>query len=269
MDKTVIEIPTELLQAAKLTPQEAKKELAIRLYQKHRLNEEQAVALAEDPQAIETLAWNQQETGRVNMDEFLSWASHDLKSPLNAMIGFTKVVIKGMDGPINDMQKTDLNTAFTSSQRMLTLVANLVEMAHLNNGEIVLQRKEYHVADLLKDVTDQWALKNPALPLTASIELSAPNFNVDEVRLRQVVMNLLSYAALRVTAGTISLSANGDERGMTVTVQSAGEKSRDKFEMESAMLNFICSSLIKLHGGKLNEPQETEDGLLLEFSLKN
>ncbi|MBK9210574.1 MAG: UPF0175 family protein [Anaerolineales bacterium] len=48
MDKTIIEIPTELLQAAKLTPQEAKKELAIRLYQRHRLNEEQAGELAED-----------------------------------------------------------------------------------------------------------------------------------------------------------------------------------------------------------------------------
>ncbi|MBK9210573.1 MAG: hypothetical protein IPL71_20740 [Anaerolineales bacterium] len=79
----------------------------------------------------------------------MSWASHDLKTPLNAIIGFTKIVIKGMDGPINEMQKTDLTTAFNGSQRMLILLNNLVEMAHLNNGDITLLQ-ENKIAGLIK-----------------------------------------------------------------------------------------------------------------------
>ncbi len=55
MDTTTLEIPTELLQAAKLTPEEAKTELAIRLYQLHKLNDKQAGELAGDPKAIEAL----------------------------------------------------------------------------------------------------------------------------------------------------------------------------------------------------------------------
>lgn len=267
MEKTSIEIPTELLQAAKITPEEAKTQLAIRLYQIRKLNEEQASALAGDTTAIESLIWNHQAAGRFDLDEFLSWASHDLKTPLNAIIGFTKIVIKGMDGPINEMQKTDLTTAFNGSQRMLTLLTNLVEMAHLNNGDIVLFRKSYNLADLLKDVASQWEIKNPGLSLTPNIMIDTPNASVDETRLSQAVSNLLTYAAIRVTEGALSLSAKDNEQEFKISIQSAGKKSRDKSEMDSAMYNFICSALIKLHGGQMDEPQETEDGLLLSFSL--
>lgn len=267
MENIILEIPTELLEAAKVTPQEAKTQLAIRLYQLHRLNEEQARALAGDAKTVETLVWSNQETGRVDLDEFLSWASHDLKSPLNAMIGFTKMIMKGMDGPINDMQKTDLTTIFSSSQRMLTLVTNLVEMAHLNNGEIALQLEECSLTDLLEDIIDRWKLQNPQLPMTTRISISAPILKVDRVRQRQLISNLLTYASIRVTEGVMSISANDDEQGIYVNIQSAGKKARDKSEMDSAMLGFICASLIKLHGGKMDEPQETEDGMLLSFSL--
>ena len=267
MDKTIIEIPTELLQAAKVTPQEVKTQLAIRLYQLHKLNDEQAIELAGDPKAIESLVWNNQETGRLDLDDFLSWASHDLKTPLNAIIGFIKVVIKGMDGPINETQTGDLTIALNGSQRMVTLINNLVEMARLNNGEITLRREECNIADLIEDATDRWKTQNFTLTLATNITITAPNFNVDRNCLRQVIANLLTYAAIRVTEGAISLSASDDANGVTVRIQSTGKKARDKSEMDSAMLGFICASLIKLHGGKADEPQETEDGLLLSFSL--
>ena len=267
MDKTIIEIPTELLQAAKVTPQEAKTQLAIRLYQLHKLNDEQAIELAGDPKAIESLVWNNQETGRLDLDDFLSWASHDLKTPLNAIIGFIKVVIKGIDGPINETQNGDLTIALNSSQRMLTLVSNLVEMARLNNGEITLHREEYNIADLIEDAADRWKTQNLTLALTTNIAIAAPNFNVDKNCLRQVIANLLTYTAIRVTEGAISLSASDDVNGVNVSIQSAGKKTRDKSEMDSAMLGFVCASLIKLHGGKMDGPQETEDGMLIAFSL--
>ncbi len=267
MDKTIIEIPTELLQAAKITAEEAKTQLAIRLYQLHKLNDEQAAELAGDPKAIESLVWNNQETGRVDLDDFLSWASHDLKTPLNAVIGFTKVVIKGIDGPINEIQSADLTTAFNGGQRMLVLINNLVEMARLNNGQVTLTTKEHNLADLLEDATDRWKTQNLTMPLATSITITNPTFNVDSNHLRNIISNLLTYAAIRVTEGALSLSANDDNQGVKVNIQSAGKKSRDKSEMDSAMLGFICSSLIKLHGGKMDEAQETEDGILLSFSL--
>jgi K+-sensing histidine kinase KdpD len=267
MDKTIIEIPTELLDAAKITAEEAKTQLAIRLYQLHKLNDEQASALAGEPRTIESLAWSNQETGRVDLDDFLSWASHDLKTPLNAILGFTKVVIKGIDGPINETQNADLTTVFNGGQRLLTLINNLVEMARLNNGQIKLTRKECNIVELIEDATDRWKIQNLTLPVATNIAIAEPTFNVDTNHLRSVITSLLTYAAIRVTKGAISLSASDDNHGVNVSIQSTGEKARDKCEMDSAMLSFICASLIKLHGGKSNEPLETEDGMLLSFSL--
>jgi hypothetical protein len=85
--------------------------------------------------------------------------------------------------------------------------------------------------------------------------------------MRNIISSLLSYAAIRVTEGSVALAARDAESGLRVAIQSAGEKSRDKFELDSAMFDFVCSSLIKLHGGKMEEPQEIEKGLLLAFSL--
>jgi len=267
MDKTLLEIPTELLQAAKLTPEEARTELAIRLYQLHKLNDKQASELAGDAKAIEKLVWNNRETGHFELDDFLDWASHDLKTPLNAVIGFTKVVIKGIDGPINEIQNTDLTTAFSGGQRMLALLSQLVEIARLNNGHLPILLSENNLTNFITETTERWKNQNPTKPLTTNIQITSPTYSIDPQQMRQVINYLLTFAAIRVTEGTVSLSATENDQSINVSIQSTGKKAVDKSEMDSAMIGFITASLIKLHGGTMNEPQETEDGLLLGFSL--
>lgn len=267
MDKTLLEIPTELLQAAKLTPEEARTELAIRLYQLHKLNEQQAAELAGDPQAVATQVWNSQSAGHFDLNEFLDWASHDLKTPLNAVIGFTKLVIKGIDGPINETQNTDLTTAYNSGQRMLTLISQLVEVARLNTGNLSFVRAETNLSSLLMETAERWKVQNPTKLLTTDLQLTSPTFNVDAQQVRQIILYLLSFAALRISTGTVALSVTETAQAVSMTIQSTGTKATDKAEMDSAMLSFIIAGLIKLHEGTLAEPIETADGLLLTCSL--
>jgi len=267
MENTILEIPADLLQAARITPEEAKKELAIRLYQSHKLNDVQAGELAGDPKVIESLVWSNAETGQFNLDHFLSWASHDLKTPMNSVIGFTKVVIKGIDGPVNEMQETDLNTAFTAGQRMLALISYLVEIARLNIGHTKLLREDASMEELITEATNRWKTQNQNKPLSIETSFNNPVFNFDKTQMRLIISHMLSFASVRVTEGTVSLSASDSDDTLKVRVQSNGQKPLDKSEMDSAMLSFIITSLVKLHGGQMDEPQETEDGLLLKFSL--
>lgn len=267
MDKTILEIPTELLDAAQITPQEAKSELAIRLYQLHKLNERQAGELAGDPKVVESLVWSQGQVSHFNLDDFLSWASHDLKTPLNSVIGFSKVVLKGIDGPVNETQQNDLTTVFNAGQRTLALISYLVEIARLNNGHTQLARDAVNIDELITETTSRWKTQNPSKPLTVETNLTDPVFNVDRAQTRQIISHLLSFASVRVTEGTVTLSVSDTDTELAIRAQSFGKKPADKSEMDSAMLGFILASLVKLHGGQMADPQETEDGFLLKVSL--
>lgn len=267
MDKTILEIPTELLNAAKITAEEAKRELAIRLYQLHKLNERQAGELAGDPKVVEALVWSQGQVGHFNLDDFLSWASHDLKTPLNSVIGFSKVVLKGIDGPVNETQQNDLTTVFNAGQRTLALISYLVEIARLNNGHTQLKREGFDITELISETTTRWKTQNPSKPLTIETNLTDPVFNADRAQTRQIISHLLSFASVRVTEGTVSLSVSDTDAELKICAQSFGKKPADKSEMDSAMLGFILASLVKLHGGHMDDPQETDDGILLKVSL--
>lgn len=267
MDKTILEIPTDLLEAARITPEEAKKELAIRLYQTHKLNDKQAAELAGDPKAVESLVWNKAETGHFDLDDFLDWASHDLKTPLNSVIGFTKIVLKGFDGPINETQETDLSAAFNAGERTLALISYLVDIARINNGKMKLLSEEHDITEIVTEITTRWKTKNPSALLNVDVKVDNPTFNVDKDQMRSIISYLLTFASLRVTEGTVTLSISDSDNSLKVRIHSNGKKTVDKSEMDSAMLNFITSSMIKLHGGQMDDPEETDDGLLLRFSI--
>jgi len=267
MDKTIIEIPTELLEAARITAEDAKKELAIRLYQMHKLNDRQAGEMAGDPTIIESMVWGSGETGQFDLNDFLDWASHDLKTPLNSVIGFTKIVLKGIDGPVNETQETDLTTAFNAGQRTLALISYLVEIARLNNGQTKLSREESDITEVINEAATRWKSQDTSKPLNMDVNVSNPTFNVDKVQMRQIISHLLTFASLRVTEGTVTLSISDSDNALKVRIHSNGKKGVDKSEMDSAMLNFITSSLIKLHGGQMDDPQETDDGIMLKFSI--
>jgi signal transduction histidine kinase len=264
----IIEIPDEIMEAARLTPDEIKVELALQLYKQGRINPEQAKLLAGEAPRLENLFQKKEQAGHIDMDEFISWAAHDLKSPLNAVIGFTKVVLKGIDGPVTELQVTDLTSAHVNGQRMLTLTSNLIDMARLNNGDIKIEINPASLAQVLTDATNRWKAQNPGKELEVSIDIKAPETQLDSARMRQVVSGLLTYAGNHVAEhGKVSLRARDDDKSYIVDIESAGEKARDRFELDLAMFGFICRGLINLHGGNLELGEDTGSGFALKFTL--
>lgn len=268
MDSSSIEIPTEILEAAKLSNKDIKAELAIRLYEQARITLEQAQALAEDSTVLkewlETKGWD----GYIAMDHFISEAAHDLKSPMNAITGFTKVVLKGIDGPVNETQVTDLTAAFSAGQRMLGLLNNLIDMARLNIGEITIEKSVGDLAAVITEACTRWKAQNPTKELHSEVEISAPGMMLDSARLRQALVGLLNYAGNHVAdGGKLSLRAHDDDTSFFIYIESTGDKPRDKFEMDLSMFSFICRGLIARHDGKLAFGEDTGSGMTLNVSL--
>jgi signal transduction histidine kinase len=263
-----VDVPSELLSAAKLTPEDVKVELASQLYKQGRINLDQAKTFSGGSARLEEMFLKKEPGGHLDMDDFISWAAHDLKSPLNAMIGFTKVVLKGIDGPVTDLQITDLTSAHLSGQRMLALTNNLVDMARLNNGDLKIEIEPGVIRQTIADTANRWKSQNLEKELNIDINLSESSFKFDAARIRQVINGLLTYAGNHIAeGGRLTLRTSEDLEQITIEIKSSGEKARDKFEMDLAMIGFICRGLIGLHGGMLNLGEDTGAGLELSFTL--
>jgi K+-sensing histidine kinase KdpD len=150
---------------------------------------------------------------------------------------------------------------------MSALISYLVEIARLNNGKLQLSPEDHNMEEIITEITARWKTQNPSKPLAVETKLNNPIFNVDKAQMRQIISHLLTFASVRVTEGTVSLSINDSDNALNIKVQSNGKKGVDKFEMDSAMLTFITTSLTKLHGGQMDHPQETDDGLLLSCTI--
>jgi len=268
METTTIDIPTELLIAAKITPQEVKTELARQFFKQGRISEPQARQLAGDTASLQEMFLKKEPAGHIDMAEFISWAAHDLKSPLNAVIGFTKVVLKGIDGPVNEIQVTDLTSAHSNGQRMLLLTNNLIDMARLNTGELHIEKSLGDLAQTISEAANRWKTQNPNKVITAAVNINQPGCLYDGMRMRQVLNGLLTYAANHIAdGGNLNLRAHDNDREIVVEIESSGQKARDKYEMDLAMIAFICQGLISLHAGHLTIGNDTGSGLGLSFTL--
>jgi len=252
MEKISIEIPVEILAAAQTSPEELKRSLALAWYRQGKISLTQAATLATlPPEEISALP----ET-HFDLDEFLDWASHDLKTPLNAVIGFSKVVLKGIDGPVNETQATDLASVHANGQKMLTYMNHLVDAARLNRGDITLKSEEVEIATLVEEALARWNTQNPAKQafFLSLVAPASPKILADPPRMRQLLNDLFNFAALHLeNEGRLTLEMEASGPGWLVfQLRAIGLKSRAVPKVDTELAAFVARGLIGLHGGRVD-----------------
>lgn len=129
-------------------------------------------------------------------DEFVSMASHQLRTPLTSVKGYISMVLEGDAGHISATQRQLLEEAFTSSERMVHLIGDFLNVSRLQTGKFMI---DTHPTDLVKLVKQEVAsLKTTADAHDLKLRFRAPAYfpvlYVDEGKLRQVVMNFIDNA---------------------------------------------------------------------------
>lgn len=129
-------------------------------------------------------------------DEFISMASHQLRTPLTSMKGYVSMVLDGDMGDLNDSQKSMLQQAYDSSQRMVYLISDLLNVSRLRTGKFIIQNK---VTDLVQVVNDELRQLSTAatarkVHFTFNKPDNFPKVVLDEMKVRQVIMNFLDNA---------------------------------------------------------------------------
>lgn len=129
-------------------------------------------------------------------DEFVSVASHQLRTPLTSIKGYISMVMEGDAGKINDQQKKLLSEAYSSSERMVHLISDFLSVSRLQTGKFIIDTQPIDLDDLIRHEVE--TMQAIAASHTQKLEYIRPvsryKIMVDEAKLQQVVMNFIDNA---------------------------------------------------------------------------
>jgi signal transduction histidine kinase len=136
-------------------------------------------------------------------DDFISMASHQLRTPLTSVKGYLSMVLEGDAGSINETQKKMLGQAFVSSQRMVYLIADLLNVSRLRTGKFMIEPIRTDLSVMIGEELAQLVETAAArdIQLTYDKPKDYPLLMLDETKTRQVIMNFVDNAIYYTPAG--------------------------------------------------------------------
>ena len=129
-------------------------------------------------------------------DEFISMASHQLRTPLTSVKGYISMMLDGDIGKITSEQRKVLEEAYGSSQRMVYLISDFLNVSRLQTGKFVIEKSNIQLPLIIADEIDQ--LRSTAKARNIVLNYTPPEqfpiLSIDENKIRQVMMNFIDNA---------------------------------------------------------------------------
>lgn len=164
--------------------------------------------------------------------EFLSIASHQLRTPLAAMRGYLSMLIQGDFGPISPKVKEITSEVHQASLRLLKLSNDLLNVSRIESGKSTLQYSKTSIRDLISSVAEEMKIEaqKKGLYLRVSVSEDLPSAEIDAEKIRQVVLNVVDNSLKYTQSGGVVVSAevsNGDKILIKVRDTGAGLSKSD------------------------------------------
>jgi len=166
----------------------------------------------------------QLETANRHKSQFLANVSHELRTPLNSIIGFTRIVLRRTEGKLEPLQKENLQKVLISSDHLLNLINELLDLAKIEAGRMEAFAETFKLDDIVRMATTtvEPLLRNGRVKLLTDIASDIPPLKTDRDKLKQSVINLLSNAAKFTEKGEIKVAAWRDNGFVKLAVSDTG-----------------------------------------------
>jgi signal transduction histidine kinase len=166
----------------------------------------------------------QLETANRHKSQFLANVSHELRTPLNSIIGFTRIVLRRSEGKIEALQKENLQKVLISSDHLLSLINELLDLAKIEAGRMEVFAETFKLDEILRVATTtvEPLLRNGNVKLVTEIASDIPPLKTDRDKLKQSMLNLLSNAVKFTERGEIKVAAWRDNGNVKLTVSDTG-----------------------------------------------
>jgi signal transduction histidine kinase len=139
---------------------------------------------------------------------FIAMVSHELRTPLNAILGYSEMLKEAFYGPVNEKQASAAGRILANSQRLLSIVSDLLDQAQIEAGRLVFQISDFRTAEIIDNmhsVMDKPA-QDKGLALQAVVEADMPeSLRSDPYRIQQIMLNLVNNAVKFTDKGSIAI----------------------------------------------------------------
>lgn len=221
-------------------------------------------------------------------NDFISTISHELRSPLVSILGYTNILELQWEGPLSETQLQHIGRIGSSAKRLSRLVEDLLDFSRFEGGTFKLEPRDFDLCTEIEGVIDGLKVKagTGQLVLESKLPEDAIMIHADSVRIAQVLTNLVENAIKFTPAGgQITVQASEDEQEIRVEVQDSGKKIPTD-EAERIFAKFyqldasntrrqggiglglsIAKAIVEAHGGRIGLDNTSRHGNTFWFTL--
>lgn len=158
--------------------------------------------------------------------QFLANVSHEFRTPLNAILGYSLMLMGGFYGQLSEEQSRTVQRIDANSKHLATLINDVLDIERIEAGRMPLQISQFSVQDVVREVIEE--LQGVVAQSTATVNLALPadlpRLKSDRQKLKQILVNLLSNALKYTKDGTVEINArhNTEEGRVTLSVRDTG-----------------------------------------------
>ena len=225
-------------------------------------------------------------------DEFVSVASHELRTPMTAIKSYLWMALDGQGGALNEKQKRYVDRSYKSVDRLIKLVNDMLNISRIDSGRLTVQVQSVDIVQLIREVLDEVGPRATELGVIIKLDQKdkVPPVLADPDKIKEVVYNLLGNSMKFTTSGgniTIECKQNNNMVDVIVKDSGTGISAEDlsklfqkfgilpgtyvtnKTASGTGLGLYICKSLLDLHEGKITVTSEgIGKGSTFTFSLR-
>src|SRR5262249_21462647 len=152
--------------------------------------------------------------------QFLANMSHEFRTPLNAMLGYTSMLLQGVGGQVEGPAKRQLHRIESNGRHLLTIINEILDISRIEAGRMPLQMSTFKIAELIAEVRSELEpiIMRSKLSITTDLPKDLRPITTDRQKVKQILLNLLSNALKFTHEGGVKFVVRRHAGARTITV---------------------------------------------------
>ena len=152
--------------------------------------------------------------------QFLANISHEFRTPLNAILGYTHMLLHGVTGAVTDPQRKSLSRIDSNSRHLLALINDILDITRIEAGRMPLNVTKFRISELVDEVMSELEpiIRRSNLTVNTRMRSTVAFVKTDRQKVKQIVSNLLSNSLKFTPTGSVTISSTFDKRDQAVCI---------------------------------------------------